>query len=593
MKSFTNEEAFRHYRLRIAEHLKTNTAENFARFSDPGMMPTLLTGVWFGRYSIRGGAIAGTGAHGALPLADTGAAAMLIACNRRLDVAEPIDPNWQSQDLRDIIARCATTMRNMGGQIDIKAAEDPHGYGPSIRRLWAQAKRIGLSDDEAWTHVKEWALRQPKLAKAPAPAMELAERFARAARWSSSNKLESPWTTTVGAESWHIRLNDFPEECMYGLWIGDTCLGVFNDWPEAWERAGAPRKAKPKPVAAPALTGVAAERWLDRYVAGEHAAVWAEMVSAGPQVRAKPFAAPAWSVAQETMGRARHNVEQIIRRLDALNYRFIEPAKRSWPDGGDDAPITFSLQTPQGHKPMTMSVGDIKAKIKNADLSHLPAPARKSLEQMRDFVGGLATQFDQASRAAQAAGRAKPKSVVSNHLEDTDVFLPPDAGEAKTLAKLERKKLYLPLSLRAWIEMVGRIDLSGSHPALSFLSGPDFPNIHADPLMVIPTAEWIADELEGWQEAGSDEDDKHELFISFLDTDKTELNKAEEQMGEGYGIQIPDAAADAPLLNERHEAGFVDYLRLAFRYGGFPGWERYDKRPEKELAFLTDGLLPI
>jgi hypothetical protein len=590
MKSFTNEQAFSHYRLRTAEHLKANNAEHFARFSDPSVMPTLLTTIWFGRYSIRGGAIAGTGAYGAYPLADTGAAAALIARNRALDTAEPIDPNWPAKDLREVIARTAKTMRDVNGGIDIAVAEDPHGYGPSIRRLWAEAKRIGLSDEEAWAHVKEWTLRRPKLAKAP--AAELTERFAHAAQWSSTKELEVPWNVSVGGETWRIRLNDFPEECMYGLWIGDTCVGVFNDWPEAWERAGAPRKAKPKPVA-PALTGIAAERWLDRYVAGEHAAVWAEMVSVGPQVRAKPFAAPAWSVAQETMRRARHNVEHIIRRLDALNYRFIEPAQRSWLDGGDDAPITFSLQTPHGHKPMTMRIGDIKAKVKQADLSHLPAPARKSLEQMRDFVGSLAAQFDQASLAAQAAERAKPKSAVSNHLEDTGVFLPPDASEAKTLAKLERKKLFLPLSLRAWMEMVGRIDLNGSHPALSFLSGADFPNIHADPLMVIPTAEWVADELEAWQEAGSDEEDKHELFISFLDADKTALNAAEEQAGEGYGIQIPDAAADARLLNERHEAGFVDYLRLAFRYGGFPGWERYDKRPEKELAFLTNGLLPI
>ena len=39
--------------------------------------------------------------------------------------------------------------------------------------------------------------------------------------------------------------------------------------------------------------------------------------------------------------------------------------------------------------------------------------------------------------------------------------------------------------------------------------------------------------------------------------------------------------------------GAVDYLRIAFRWGGFPGWEGQQKRPEQELKFLTDGLLPI
>jgi hypothetical protein len=28
---------------------------------------------------------------------------------------------------------------------------------------------------------------------------------------------------------------------------------------------------------------------------------------------------------------------------------------------------------------------------------------------------------------------------------------------------------------------------------------------------------------------------------------------------------------------------FVEHLRLSFRWGGFPGWERYDPRPEQEL----------
>lgn len=37
------------------------------------------------------------------------------------------------------------------------------------------------------------------------------------------------------------------------------------------------------------------------------------------------------------------------------------------------------------------------------------------------------------------------------------------------------------------------------------------------------------------------------------------------------------------------QAAFVG----AIRQTSFPRWERYEKRPERELAFLSDGLLPI
>jgi hypothetical protein len=60
-----------------------------------------------------------------------------------------------------------------------------------------------------------------------------------------------------------------------------------------------------------------------------------------------------------------------------------------------------------------------------------------------------------------------------------------------------------------------------------------------------------------------------------------------------YSVQLPNAAADAILEGEDHGITFVEYLRLSFRWGGFPGWEKYENRPEKELAFLREGLLPI
>src|SRR5690348_15426645 len=64
--------------------------------------------------------------------------------------------------------------------------------------------------------------------------------------------------------------------------------------------------------------------FLDRYQAGEHAAVWEELMALGEGVRQEPYYADATAVAAETMRRARHNVELLIRRLDARGYRFLD-----------------------------------------------------------------------------------------------------------------------------------------------------------------------------------------------------------------------------------------------------------------------------
>ena len=38
-------------------------------------------------------------------------------------------------------------------------------------------------------------------------------------------------------------------------------------------------------------------------------------------------------------------------------------------------------------------------------------------------------------------------------------------------------------------------------------------------------------------------------------------------------MAVPDERADGEMLNEGHGVFFVEYLRLAFRFGGFPGDE--------------------
>lgn len=63
--------------------------------------------------------------------------------------------------------------------------------------------------------------------------------------------------------------------------------------------------------------------YLERYLAGEREAVWAELSALGGAIQEEPLASDALAVARETMRRARINVELLAQRLTALGYHFV------------------------------------------------------------------------------------------------------------------------------------------------------------------------------------------------------------------------------------------------------------------------------
>jgi uncharacterized protein DUF6745 len=153
-----------------------------------------------------------------------------------------------------------------------------------------------------------------------------------------------------------------------------------------------------------------------------------------------------------------------------------------------------------------------------------------------------------------------------------DVHAAPDARTAKKIQRFEKAVGPLPLSIRTFYEVVGSVDLIGRHPSLAPSTGPVAP----DPLVVI-----------GIDEALSSVDDEEEGGLILAPDD---LHKSNVSGGDPYEIGVPDPAADARVLNERHDLLFVDYLRLCFSFGGFPGYDgQTDVPPEIEL--LRSGLL--
>jgi hypothetical protein len=305
---------------------------------------------------------------------------------------------------------------------------------------------------------------------------------------------------------------------------------------------------------------------LRRYQAGEHEAVWAEMMALGAEVREPPYFKDARAVATETMRRARHNVELLIRRLDQLQYR-------------------FEIPKPPARQFVLPTIEERIAKMRREQTKLSPT----GLDQLEGMM--RRQDAERREKAARQAEQEAKKRAITDHLTDKSVFSAIDPRFVKRIPAMEKKGFFLPLSLRAWIEEVGHVCLIGAHPTLSFFEGAGFPGIYTDPFMMLPDPY----ELQGWLEEakGSKEIPSLDAVVGWTAEAKARLAVANEQLDYGYAITLPDPAADAPLKGERHDVTFVEYLRIVFRWGGFPGWEQQDKRPEGELKLLSDGLLPI
>ena len=231
--------------------------------------------------------------------------------------------------------------------------------------------------------------------------------------------------------------------------------------------------------------------YLERYLNGEHLAVWDDLQALGPSVRQAPNLAQAQAVAAETMQRVSRNCKRLISRLEALGYSF-----GTYPDGSNrDYPL----------QPLTLP---------------------------------------------------------------TEVLL-------SDYAELEDLAGPIPLSLQAFWQEIGSVDLVGMRPG--WPAG-------LDPLVVEPPEGALA----FWYDFEGGED--QERFVGLAPDD---MHKDNVSGGDPYGVRLPEPRADFLFLNEPHSLFFVPYLRFAIlRWGGFPGLDG------RELQFdllneLVDGLEPF
>jgi hypothetical protein len=164
----------------------------------------------------------------------------------------------------------------------------------------------------------------------------------------------------------------------------------------------------------------------------------------------------------------------------------------------------------------------------------------------------------------------------------------PDSALLADVVDLEQRVGPIPLSLRAFWQVVGTVELIGRAPE----GWPDY----TDPLVVLPP-EYALSELREWGLDGEG------AFMCGLAPDV--LHKDNVSGGAEYAITLPNSSADATFEEEWRGIGFVPYLRVAIlEWGGFPGlskdspqekWRRKYPCAPPPVWFneLTKNLLPF
>ncbi len=176
-----------------------------------------------------------------------------------------------------------------------------------------------------------------------------------------------------------------------------------------------------------------------------------------------------------------------------------------------------------------------------------------------------------------------------------EIWVPPSPDSISTLERFEANYGPLPLSLRAWYEVVGMVCFMGYHPKLSYLDswpGGTLRPFYSDPIVIDPIKDppvsFYADLV--FDFTGQDTTDPP--YSIWLGPDA--IQKANLSGGGPTMMMVPNPGMDGPLISEGWDGVlFMNYLRQCFQWGGFPGFKENPDYPKDELEFLTKDLLPL
>jgi hypothetical protein len=189
----------------------------------------------------------------------------------------------------------------------------------------------------------------------------------------------------------------------------------------------------------------------------------------------------------------------------------------------------------------------------DADLERLMRTTRANLEVLERRLRTLGYEFAQGDAA----------------------LLPPERDLDAKLGEIQVLVGKLPAALEMFYRYVGSVDFGGEHP--------DWDGCECADPMVIWSLGRALEQARGAQGAS---DGSYLLALSPNCQDKSRQPTG----GPPYGISLPQAERDPPLLNEWHDTTLLDYLRIACKWAGFPGLERADAGHTWPLSALVKDL---
>lgn len=172
-------------------------------------------------------------------------------------------------------------------------------------------------------------------------------------------------------------------------------------------------------------------------------------------------------------------------------------------------------------------------------------------------------------------------------------FCPPEENVKRNLEELWKRGVYVPVSLQAWLIEVGCVDFCGTHP--------DWPRTgcagiyddqsdetepwYTDPLVIDVSTKTMLEDLEEYPPPK--EGDFFSNCIEIAPDDTTKAN-----ISGGGPISISSAAPrfDNVLVGQHGSLTLLSYLRHAFSWGGFPGFDYITNAPTEMIHRLTHDL---
>jgi hypothetical protein len=164
---------------------------------------------------------------------------------------------------------------------------------------------------------------------------------------------------------------------------------------------------------------------------------------------------------------------------------------------------------------------------------------------------------------------------------------PAAKGTANCIDELANRGIYFPISLQAWLMEVGNVDFCGTHPdwPRTAYSGLGDNKSGREPWYTDPLFIWFSPRsvLESLESRDQGEDFSLEVAPDVV-------HKANVSGGAPISINARAPAFDSLLVGQSGSFTLLSYLRWAFQWSGFPGFEYIPDAPKKYLKELGRGL---